>query len=124
MSKIILMMIAGALGALSRYVLSSLIQGKATEVFPWSTITVNVVGCLLFGFAWTLANERHFISGHTAFIILTGFIGSFTTFSTMTFEAFNLISSSAHIKALVYLIGSQTVGIGAALCGVLLGRFV
>lgn len=120
----ILMMMAGALGALSRYALSGLIQQKGVGLFPWGTMTVNVTGCLAFGFIWALANERGLISGPTAFVVLTGFVGSFTTFSTMTFEAFRLISSSAHGTALAYLLGSQTIGIGAAFCGVLLGRLV
>lgn len=124
MSKIFFMMMAGALGALSRYGLSYFIQGKESGLFPWGTMTVNVVGCLLFGFIWALANERHLIPGQTAFIVLTGFVGSFTTFSTMSFEAFHLISSSAHGTATAYLLGSQAVGVGAAFCGVLLGRSV
>ncbi|MDD4836856.1 MAG: fluoride efflux transporter CrcB [Dethiosulfovibrio sp.] len=124
MSKIAFMMIAGALGALSRYCLSSFIQGKESGLFPWGTMTVNVAGCLLFGFIWALANERHFISGQTAFIVLTGFVGSFTTFSTMSFEAFHLISSAAHVTAIAYILGSQAIGVGAAFCGVLLGKLV
>lgn len=122
MSKMLGMMVAGALGALSRHVLSAVIQSKSGFSFPLGTMVVNVLGCMVFGFLWSLANERGILSGPMAFVVLTGFVGSFTTFSTMTFEAFNLFSSSALGTGMAYLLGCQILGVGAAWAGVAFAR--
>ncbi|MEA3284283.1 MAG: CrcB family protein [Synergistota bacterium] len=124
MSKIACMMGSGALGALCRYGLGGWVQERFGGTFPLGTMAVNVIGCLIFGFLWTLANERYLLSGPLAFMVLTGFVGSFTTFSTMTFEGFRLLSSSAVGAALFYLFGSQLLGIGAAWGGVVLARLL
>jgi CrcB protein len=78
--------IAGAIGTICRYGLAGLVQRICGASFPWGTLTVNAVGCLLFGVVWTLAEERLVISGQVRFVALTGFMGAFTTFSTFAFE--------------------------------------
>ncbi len=77
---------AGAAGTLARYGLAGLMQRLLGESFPWGTLTVNALGCFLFGVVWMLAEDRLVISGQTRFVILTGFMGAFTTFSTFAFE--------------------------------------
>lgn len=124
MNKILLMMLAGGCGALSRYLLSGWVQSRSGISFPLGTMVTNVLGCFIFGFLWTMANERYVLSGELAFIVLTGFVGSFTTFSTMTFDAFQLLRSSAMTMAIVYLAGSQLLGIAGAWFGVIIARII
>src|SRR2546422_383232 len=84
--KLVLLAFAGALGTLARYGLSGLAYRWWGESFPWGTLAVNLLGCFLFGLVWTLGEERLIISGETRLIVLTGFMGAFTTFSTFAFE--------------------------------------
>ena len=80
--EILWIALAGALGTLARYGLGGAVQTVLGQNFPWGTLVVNAIGCLLFGLVWTLAEERLLISGHLRFIVLVGFMGAFTTFST------------------------------------------
>jgi fluoride exporter len=115
--------VAGAAGALSRYGLSGFVQWIAGEKFPWGTLAVNVVGCFAFGIIWTLADDRLIISGQTRIIILTGFMGSFTTFSTFAFETGALLRDSEWRDAALNLLTNNVVGILGVLLGMAVGRW-
>lgn len=84
--KILLIAFAGALGTLARYFLGSYVQRASGGTFPWGTFAANMAGCFLFGLVWSLAEERLLVSGEARAIILVGFMGAFTTFSTFIFE--------------------------------------
>jgi fluoride exporter len=115
--------VAGAAGALSRYGLSGFAQRIAGERFPWGTLAVNVVGCFAFGIIWTLADDRLIISGQTRFIILTGFMGAFTTFSTFAFETGELLRDSEWRDAALNLLTNNVVGILGVFLGIAVGRW-
>lgn len=83
---LILIFAAGGLGALSRFGLSSLVNYLTDYQLPLGTLVVNVLGCFLFGFFWSLA-EHHGVGSQTRLIVMTGFLGAFTTFSSMIFES-------------------------------------
>lgn len=103
--------LAGAVGTLSRYGLSGLVQRLCGERFPWGTLAVNGLGCFLFGMVWALAEERLVISGDTRFIVLTGFMGAFTTFSTFTFETGTFLRASEWLLAATNLFGQNVLGL-------------
>lgn len=115
--------LAGAAGTLSRYGLSGFVQWLAGEKFPWGTLAVNVVGCFLFGMIWTLADDRLIISGRTRFIILTGFMGAFTTFSTFAFETGGFLRDSEWRDAALNLVANNVVGIAGVFLGIAVGRW-
>jgi len=99
----ILLFAAGGLGALSRFGLSSLVNYLTNYQFPLGTLVVNALGCFLFGFFWSLA-EHYGIGSQTRLIILTGFLGAFTTFSSMIFEStaltgYRLLPAALNIAA-------------------------
>ena len=98
--QIVLLAVAGAAGTLARYWLSGFVHRVCGASFPWGTLAVNVVGCLLFGFFWTLAEERMLISSQTRIVVLTGFMGAFTTFSTFAFETAQMLSDAEWLRAL------------------------
>ncbi|MBN1333151.1 MAG: CrcB family protein [Synergistales bacterium] len=106
---------AGGPGAILRYSLSSWIHHQTGNAFPWGIITVNVLGCLIFGLLWILAEERFLLSRSVSIIALTGFVGSFTTFSTMAFETITLFKTSSLCSALIYLGTGPFPGIMAAI---------
>jgi CrcB protein len=122
--KLAWLALAGAAGTLSRYGLAGLVQRICGESFPWGTFAVNAIGCFLFGLVWTLAEERLIISGETRFIILTGFMGAFTTFSTFAFETNELLRDSEWLLAFGNLIGQNALGLVLMFLGLALGRWL
>lgn len=125
MKEIVLLGIAGALGALSRYGLSGMVQWLFGERFAWGTLVVNGLGCFLFGFIWMLAaEERMLISGQTRFIVLTGFMGAFTTFSTFAFETTRYLNDSQWTLAAGNLIGQNVLGLLCVFIGMAAGRLL
>lgn len=97
--KILWLAIAGAAGTLARYWFGGLIQRYSGAGFPWGTFAVNMAGCFLFGLIWALAEERLVISGGVRAVILIGFMGAFTTFSSFVFETGALARDSQFLLA-------------------------
>lgn len=90
--KLILIGVAGAAGALARYALSGAAQRTFGGQFPWGTLVVNMVGCLLAGFLWSAFEQR--VSVETRTIALTGFVGAFTTFATYALETGRMVQDT------------------------------
>jgi len=122
LTKILLIAASGGIGALARYGLAGLTHKLFNFSYPLGTFVVNVVGCLLFGFIWTLAEDRLLIGGEMRTIILVGFMGSFTTFSTFIFESNQLLRDSQYLLAGVNLAGQVILGIIALYAGIILAR--
>ncbi len=89
--RILWLSMAGAIGTLARYGLVSFVQSVNPNNFPLGTLFVNLIGCFLFGFIFGLAEERFILSTEASLIILIGFMGAFTTFSTYAFESFRML---------------------------------
>ncbi|WP_028587081.1 fluoride efflux transporter CrcB [Desulfocurvus vexinensis] len=124
MEKLVLLGLAGALGALSRYGLAGLVQRLAGGSFPAGTFVVNMVGCLLFGLVWGLAEDRAGLGPQARAVVLTGFLGAFTTFSTFMFESAALLRSSQWAYALLNIGGQNLIGLACLLAGLALARLV
>ena len=124
LEKLGLIALAGATGTLARYWLSGLVYDLIGRDFPWGTAAVNILGCFLFGFVWELGEARMLIRAETRTIILTGFMGAFTTFSTFIFESGGLLEDGRYLPALAN-VGFQTVlGFAALFGGLMLGRML
>jgi CrcB protein len=120
--RLLLIAAAGAAGTLARYGLAGVVQRLAPLGLPWGTFAVNALGCLLFGVVWSLAEERMLISGATRMIVLTGFMGAFTTFSTFAFETGQLIDDSQWLAAGGNLLLHNVAGVVLILVGIALGK--
>lgn len=121
--KLLLIGLAGAVGSLARYGLGGVVQNFLGKSFPWGTASVNLLGCLLFGLVWALAVEsRLTISAETRMILLVGFMGAFTTFSTFGFETAKLLEDSEWLLALGNLALQNVGGLVAMFLGLALGR--
>ena len=123
-TKLLWLFAAGGLGTLARFGLGGFVQRLCGSEFPFGTIVVNLVGCLLFGFVWTLADERLLISGETRFIILTGFMGAFTTFSTFAFETSGLLRDAEWWSAAGNVLGHNVLGVAGVILGMALGKLL
>ena len=122
MSKLSLIFVAGGLGALARLGLGSLIHRWYEGAFPLGTFVINILGCLLFGMIWSLAEDREIIKEEHRAIILTGFMGAFTTFSTYAFETTGLMRDSAWLMAIANVLGQTILGLIAVTAGMAAGR--
>jgi CrcB protein len=109
-----LVALGAAVGAPARYLTDRLVQSRHDSVFPWGTLTVNVVGCLVLG-ALTGAADR--ISPGLAAALGTGFCGALTTYSTFSYETLRLVETRARLYALLNVVASLVGGLGAAALG-------
>jgi CrcB protein len=122
--KLLLLAAAGAAGTLARFGLSGLVQRFSAGGFPWGTFAVNGLGCLLFGIVWSLAEERLVISGATRTIVLVGFMGAFTTFSTFAFETGQMLDDSQWLLAAGNVLLQNVAGIALLLAGMAMGKML
>jgi len=122
MERILWLSLAGAAGTLSRYGLSKIVLTWTGGPFPWGTWAVNILGSFAFGAIWPLAEGRMVLSPETRLLVLTGFMGAFTTFSTFMFETVNLAGEGKMALAAANLAGQSLVGLLAVLAGLALGR--
>ena len=120
--KLLLLALAGGLGTLARYGLAGWVQRWAGADFPWGTAVVNVAGCFAFGMFWALASERWAIGGEVRAVVLVGFLGAFTTFSTFMSETGQLLMDSQWLIAGVNVLVQNAVGIAVFLLGLAVGR--
>jgi CrcB protein len=124
MTKLILIALAGACGTLCRYWVSGAAYDLLGRDFPWGTWAVNILGCFLFGLVAILAEERGLVSAQTRLLILTGFMGAFTTFSTFIFESGGLLNDGQWLKLALNVGGQNLVGFAALYLGIGLGRII
>ncbi len=121
--KLLLVAAAGAAGTLARFFVATGVQRYQPLDFPLGTLAVNALGCLLFGIVWSLAEGRMHISPTTRLIILVGFLGAFTTFSTFAFETAELLEHSRWLKAVGNVLVQNVVGVTLAAVGMAVGRW-
>ena len=112
----------GALGALMRFWVSTAVYCWLGRGFPWGTLAVNVLGSLVMGVLYILLLERLTTGPEVRALLLIGFLGAFTTFSTFSIETFNLIEQAEIGKALLNMGVSVIACVLAAWAGVILGR--
>jgi CrcB protein len=124
MLKLVLIAGFGAAGALSRYGIDSWVGRVADGDFPWSTLIVNVAGSFLLGVLIAVTTERLLLDHNWRVALGIGFLSSFTTFSTYTYDTVRLAEDSAWALALANVFGMVALGIAAALAGLLVGRAV
>ena len=115
---------AGAIfGALSRYYVTILLAQRLGNRFPYGTFVINLSGALLMGFVTTLALGK-VISPSLQLFIATGFLGSYTTFSTYALDTANLARSRGQKVALFYWAGSAIIGGASVKLGISLARLL
>ena len=93
--------LGGALGSVSRFWLSMTVAQRLEEVFPWGTLTVNVLGSFIIGFTTVLTGPdgRLFVPADARIFIIVGFCGGFTTFSTFSLQTLTLLRDGDMTRA-------------------------
>lgn len=121
MRSIIAVCIGGGIGSAARFLLSAFIQRSFPGLFPWGTLTVNIAGSLLLGILTGLAS-RSLLSTDWRMLLAVGLCGGFTTFSTFSLEAAELLRGSQYALAFTYVAASVVAGIGAVIAGLWMAR--
>ena len=125
LQRLLLIGLAGALGTLARYGLGGMVQRTWGHYdLPLGTLVVNVLGCFLFGMVWTLSDERLLISEETRIIMLGGFMGAFTTFSTFIFDTGGFLRDQQYMLATGNILIQTVVGLLSFFGGIVLARLV
>lgn len=118
MGRLLLVGAGGFLGSILRYLASGWVQQwLQTASFPFGTLAVNVLGCLVIGFLSQLADARGVFTPETRALVFVGVLGGFTTFSTFSDETFNLLRDNEVIPALANLSAHIVLGLGAVWLG-------
>ena len=105
--------VAGALGTLARYAVSIVSVAAFGTSYPYGTFLVNVLGSFLFGLSAGLPR----LSMEWQVILLTGFLGGFTTFSAFAFENYQLLGQHRYLAFAVHVAGQNILGIAAVVAG-------
>ena len=111
----------GALGTLARYEVAQAIH-IAKDTFPWPTFIVNVSGAFVLGVFLTLVLERFPPARYARAFFAIGFLGSFTTFSTMAVETVTLVKDDQAVLGIGYVLVSVAVGLGVCWLGIRVAR--
>jgi len=120
-STFVAVFVAGGLGAVSRYSITLAMKRPALAHFPYATLTVNVVGSFLIGFAGAFLAAKMPERVLLRDALLIGFLGGFTTFSAFSAETLRLLHTGEQSKALLHITLHVAVCIGAVWVGHLLG---
>jgi len=112
----------GALGAVARFLMSAYVYRILGKDFPYGTLAVNVLGSLVIGFMFIAIVERGLGSAEWRSIIMIGFLGAFTTFSTFSIETLMLLESGELSRAALNILLSVILCLGATWLGLTIGR--
>lgn len=129
MDKILWVGAGGCVGAMLRYLVGDATQHIAKSMalstaFPWGTFTVNMIGCFVIGLLMQLADMRSILTGETRALLITGLLGSFTTFSTFGNDTFCLLRDGKTFVALGNVGVHVVCGLTAVWLGYALAAFV
>ncbi|MEI8216107.1 MAG: CrcB family protein [Eubacteriales bacterium] len=110
MRKYLYIGILGAFGAIARYVVEKAPFSLPFYNFPINTLLINLLGCFLLAFIIELSYERKIVSSALRLGITTGFLGAFTTFSTLCKEVSDLLTIGKWLFALIYILSLLILG--------------
>lgn len=111
MKSILLVGIGGAIGSIFRYLISVSTNKIWNNSFPLGTFVINIIGCLIIGIIVSLAQKQNIIDNNLKLLLITGFCGGFTTFSTFSLENIQLLNSGNIIAFILNILLSVSVGI-------------
>jgi CrcB protein len=124
MIKIIALTLGSVAGGLARYYLSGLLYRLFGTRFPYGTLGVNLTGCFLVGFLASLSEEKFLIRPETRLLLMIGFCGAFTTFSTWMLETANLLKDGEILHAFLNVMLSIILGFIVFKIGMFLAEWI
>jgi CrcB protein len=121
LKKMLVVMCSGSLGAASRYSIGLLAAKAWGTQFPWGTLTVNLIGCFLIGLIFALADRVHLLTPNIRLLLITGYLGALTTFSSFSLETVNAGRAGLTLQPWVNILVSNLGGLALTFIGLWLG---
>lgn len=121
-TKILFIAGGGALGAVARHLINVSPLARVFENFPLPTFLINISGSFLIGFLLILLTDKIVVSENLRMMVIVGFLGAFTTFSTFEMEIYGLLREKLYLTGLLYLLLSVVVGFIGVIAGVAAAR--
>ena len=124
MINMICLAIGSMAGGFSRYYLGGFVQRVSGSSFPYGTLVVNLMGCLIIGFIASVAGDRLALNAPGRILLISGFCGAFTTFSAFMVESDFLLRSGHTWEAAINVAVSLVCGFALYHLGAFLGKLV
>lgn len=122
MKTILLIAAGGGIGSVLRYLTSLGVNKYFPAIFPWATLTINVVGCLIIGVVLGFCEQRQLIGSDLKNFLVAGFCGGYTTFSAFASENLHLFQTGNSLIAILYIAVSVLAGLLAVWVGFVLTK--
>lgn len=119
---LLLVGIGGAAGSMARYLVSHYFQKTNTSAFPYGTLAVNLIGCLLIGIVWGLSLRYRWFTEEWRIFFAVGVCGGFTTFSAFSADNLRLLEEGHQLTALAYILLSVILGLVLVFAGMALTK--
>ena len=124
MAAVVLVGVGGFFGSVARYLVDRRVTQWTGGALPWGTFVINISGSFVVGLLFALIVERAALGSNMRAPLMIGFVGAYTTFSTLLLESWRMIEDGAWQVAIVNVGGSLLVGIVAVVAGVAVGRAI
>lgn len=121
--KLALVMCGGSLGAASRYGVGLLTAKVWGTAFPWGTLAVNLIGCFLIGLLFGLADRVRLLTPDMRLLLITGYLGALTTFSSFSLETVNAARAGLSLQPLVNVLVNNLGSLTLTFIGLWLGSW-
>lgn len=119
--KVLLVMVGGSLGAVSRYGVGLLTARLWGTGFPWGTLAVNLAGCFVIGLLFALADRSRLLTPDLRLLLITGYLGALTTFSSFSLETVNAGRAGLALQSLTNILINNVGGLTLTYLGLRLG---
>jgi len=124
MIKFVNLVIGGAAGTVARYLLGGAVYRFMGTSFPYGTLVVNISGCFILGILAALSDKKFMLNPDARLLLMIGFCGAFTTFSTLIFETDNLVRNGQMIRAFGNVFASIILGFLLFRLGTFIGEII